>query len=68
MVTSAKVRLCRVGLRFSCIIEVDQAQMSLPMARDLIDTAGKRIGLLDFRPQRRGTFGRFNVAFWERAD
>lgn len=33
--------------------------------RSLIDIAGSRIGLGDFRPQRRGIFGRFRVDSWK---
>ena len=49
---------------FSCTVEVDQQQMPLSMARELVDLAGKRIGLLEYRPQRKGTFGRFEVVEW----
>lgn len=51
--------------QFDCTIEVDQEQMPLPMARDLVDIAGRRIGLLEYSPRRKGIFGRFNVARWE---
>lgn len=51
--------------QFSLTIEVDQDQMPLGMARELIDIAGKRIGLLDFRPQRKGIYGRFQVVGWD---
>lgn len=45
-------------------LEIDQEQMPESMARALVDIAGKRIGLGDARPQRRGTFGRFVVSSW----
>ena len=32
--------------------------------RQLVDIAGSRIGLCDFRPQRRGIFGTFRVDSW----
>lgn len=32
--------------------------------RELVDIAGSRIGLGDFRPQRRGIFGKFKVTRW----
>lgn len=48
--------------------EVDQREMPLQMARDLFDIAGRRMGLLDFRPQRKGPFGRFAVSLWKRLD
>lgn len=48
-------------------VSIDREQMPLPMARNLIDIAGSRIGIGDFRPQRKGTFGRFSVNAWEEA-
>jgi hypothetical protein len=45
-------------------IEVDQSLMSVGMARELIDIAGKRVGLLEFSPRHKGTFGRFHVTEW----
>jgi hypothetical protein len=32
--------------------------------RRIIDDAGSRVGLLDFRPERKGPFGRFVVTSW----
>lgn len=46
-------------------VSVDQEQMPLRMAQELIEIAGRRIGLLDFRPQRKGTFGRYSITRWE---
>jgi len=33
--------------------------------RMLVNDAGKKIGLGDYRPQRKGPFGRFSVVGWE---
>lgn len=33
--------------------------------KDLLIEAGQRIGLLDFRPQKMGSFGMFDVTGWE---
>lgn len=33
--------------------------------RRIVDDAGSRVGLLDFRPERKGPFGRFMVIVWE---
>jgi hypothetical protein len=33
--------------------------------RQIIDDAGKKIGLGDFRPSRKGPFGRFVVTAWK---
>lgn len=46
-------------------VEVDQKVMPLQMARDLVEMAGRRMGLGDYRPQKRGTFGRFCVNRWQ---
>jgi hypothetical protein len=50
------------GLRFT--LEVDTGMFALPLVRALLDDAGKRIGLGDFRPARKGPFGRFVVTAW----
>jgi len=31
----------------------------------VVDDAGVRVGLLDFRPERKGSFGRFMVVEWK---
>lgn len=33
--------------------------------RRIVDDAGSRVGLLDFRPEHKGPFGRFVVVHWE---
>jgi hypothetical protein len=50
---------------FDLRLAVDQEQMPISMARELIDIAGNRKGLGDFRPGCKGTFGRFSIARWE---
>lgn len=50
--------------RLSFTLEVDTGMFSLPLVRQLVDDAGKRIGLGDFRPARKGPFGRFVVVEW----
>lgn len=51
------------ALEFS--IELDEEIMSLKLLREVVDTAGKRIGLGDFRPETKGPYGRFVVTKWE---
>lgn len=50
---------------FRVILGVDQQQMPVSMARELMDIAGSRVGLGDFRPRCKGVFGRFHVTGWE---
>lgn len=50
---------------FAAELDIDQSVMPLAMARELVELAGRRMGLGDFRPQKRGTFGRFVIRHWE---
>jgi len=44
---------------------LDQTILSAAVFRELLDAAGKRIGLGDFRPNCKGPFGRFVVVLWK---
>jgi hypothetical protein len=46
-------------------LDVDAEMFDASVARELVDLAGKRIGLGDFRPARKGPFGRFRVDLWK---
>ncbi len=48
-------------------LEYDESLIPDPLnqIKPIIEDAGKRIGLLDFRPQKLGSFGRFRVTKWE---
>lgn len=46
-------------------IEVDETVFSSQFVRTLVDDAGKKIGLGDYRPATRGPFGRFVVSRWK---
>lgn len=63
------VALCRPrfdewALTFT--IDIDESEVGENTIRELIDKAGRRVGLGDFRPQRKGIFGQFVVERWER--
>jgi len=63
------VAICRPRFdrwAFESQIEIDENEIGENAIRDLWDKAGRRIGLGDFRPQRKGIFGRFVVEVWER--
>jgi len=53
---------------FQVIIEVDTAVISLEKIRELFKEAGRTQGLGDFRPSKKGLFGRFRVTRWEVAE
>ncbi len=45
-------------------LEVDEEMFSEDFVRTLVDDAGRKIGIGDFRPERKGPFGRFKVIKW----
>lgn len=49
----------------SFIIDLDISILSPKLLRQVIDDAGARIGLGDFRPATKGPFGRFKVVAWK---
>jgi hypothetical protein len=49
-------------------IEIDTGMFPPALIRSIIDDAGKKIGLGDYRPARKGPFGRFVVSKWEVAE
>jgi hypothetical protein len=46
-------------------LEVEADQLPVKLLREIVDAAGKRIGLGDFRPARKGPFGKFAVTAWK---
>lgn len=56
-------RLDEWALTFA--IEFDPELVSVVQLRRVVDDAGRRVGLLDFRPERKGPFGRFEVTRWD---
>jgi hypothetical protein len=55
-------RVDRWSLTFT--LDVDTTMFSPTLVRALVDDAGKKIGLGDYRPARKGPFGRFVVKEW----
>lgn len=51
------------ALTFTAIL--DDEIISMGLLREIIDAAGKRIGLGDFRPACKGPFGKFVVTHWK---
>jgi hypothetical protein len=46
-------------------LEYDPDLLTEPQVRRIIEDSGKRVGLLDFRPEKKGPFGRFSIVGWE---
>jgi hypothetical protein len=65
------VAICRPRFdawSFSCTIDIDTNEIGENAIRELWDKVGRRIGLGDFRPARKGVFGKFVVEKWERQE
>lgn len=56
-------RIDKWSLAFT--LDIDTTVFDPRLVRAIIDDAGKKIGLGDFRPSRKGPFGRFVVTRWE---
>ena len=65
------VAICRPRFdawEFSCTVDLDLNELGENAFREIFDKAGRRIGLGDFRPSRKGIFGQFVVDGWERVE
>lgn len=51
--------------RLEFVMDLDISIMSPRLMRQIVDDAGKRIGLGDFRPATKGPFGKYNVVHWQ---
>lgn len=51
--------------QLSFTLDVDTGMFSPGLVRSVVDDAGKKIGLGDYRPARKGPFGRFVVRQWD---
>lgn len=58
-------RPCFEDWRIEFEFELDETIIGVKLMREIVDTAGQRIGLGDFRPDCKGPFGRFKVTRWE---
>ena len=58
-------RPCFHDWEISFTMEVDTGMIPIKLVREIVDAAGKRIGLGDFRPARKGPFGKFVVTSWQ---
>lgn len=58
-------RPCFNDWKLSFDLGIDTELMSSKLMREIVDAAGKRIGLGDFRPDCKGPFGKFVVTHWK---
>ena len=48
-------------------VQIDTDLVSERLVKDILEDAGKLVGIGDFRPARKGPYGRFSVTTWEKA-
>jgi hypothetical protein len=53
--------------QWQCTFEItyDPTMLTEQQLRKVVDDAGSKVGLLDFRPEKKGPFGRFIVTEWK---
>ena len=68
--TKGRSAVCRPILKeweIDFQLEYDADEIPLEVAKECLDYGGKRVGIGDWRPQKKGTFGRFIVTKFEEA-
>lgn len=58
-------RPCFPDWALEFVLNLDTDVIAPPLLREIIDVAGKRIGLGDFRPDCKGPYGKFVVTQWK---
>jgi hypothetical protein len=51
------------SVNFECTF--DESQIEVPVMKELFDIAGKSVGVGDWRPAKKGRFGKFQVTSWK---
>jgi hypothetical protein len=46
-------------------MELDTSVVGVKLLRTIVDDAGKKVGLGDYRPAKKGPYGRFVVTLWK---
>lgn len=64
-VLRARPKIYPWEIKFSIIFDEDFA--SEEILKKVLEDAGKRIGILDFRPQKKGPFGTFVIKEWKKS-
>ena len=48
-------------------LDIDEEELDSDVLKEILEHAGKRVGIGDFRPEKGGSFGRFHVTEWKKA-
>lgn len=58
-----RARLEKWSLKFN--LQIDETILPVKFVHEILADAGKRAGIGDFRPQKTGPFGRFQITAWK---
>jgi hypothetical protein len=61
-------RPCFHDWRLTFTVDLDTKEIGEKLFREIVDAAGSKIGLGDFRPACKGPYGRFKVVEWARGE
>ena len=50
----------------TCELEIDESLVPAKTILELLNDCGRRVGVGDFRPQKGGPFGRFQISSWKK--
>lgn len=70
VIPATRGRIIRVRPRFDYwslrfVLNVETTLISLSLVRKIVDDAGNYVGVGDFRPAKKGPYGRFTVTLWK---
>lgn len=68
VIQRARIMRCRARLEkwtLDCNLEVDEEILPVEDVHQILTDAGRRSGIGDFRPQKGGPFGRFQITSWQ---
>ena len=60
-----KHRPCFNDWKLKFNMTLDETEISEKLLREIVDAAGRKIGLCDFRPSTKGMFGKYVVISWK---
>jgi hypothetical protein len=52
-------------LHFDLVVEEDFPIKQIEILKAILEEGGRRMGIGDYRPQKKGRFGKFKVVSWE---
>lgn len=61
----SRPKLSKWKLGFDLIVDDDFPVTNTEILKDILAEAGRRVGIADYRPQKKGWFGKFDVISWQ---